>query len=104
MLLLQSSDWQFIMSTGDVQDYAIRRFNGHADDARHLIAELQRAVQGRDASTGHAMAAEQHQRDDIFQTIIPSIATGLHRQPLRVVTDPALVVPERDVLSEPFPS
>ena len=30
LLLAQSSDWQFIISTGAVADYAVRRFNGTA--------------------------------------------------------------------------
>jgi hypothetical protein len=37
LLLVQSSDWQFIVSTGAVTDYGIRRFNGHADACDRLF-------------------------------------------------------------------
>ena len=30
LLLLQSSDWQFLMTTGQAHDYAVERFNSHA--------------------------------------------------------------------------
>ena len=33
LLLPQSSDWQFIISTGAAADYAERRFREHCDDA-----------------------------------------------------------------------
>jgi 1,4-alpha-glucan branching enzyme len=40
LLLAQSSDWQFIMSTGSAADYADQRFMEHAADAAELIAGL----------------------------------------------------------------
>src|SRR5204863_9499626 len=40
LLLAQSSDWQFIISTGAVVDYAERRFTLHCDDAERLIKAL----------------------------------------------------------------
>ena len=40
MLLAQSSDWQFIISTGAAADYAERRFRQHCDDAEALLAAL----------------------------------------------------------------
>ncbi|MEP6871779.1 MAG: DUF1957 domain-containing protein, partial [Anaerolineaceae bacterium] len=30
LLLLQASDWQFLMTTGQAREYAIERFNSHA--------------------------------------------------------------------------
>src|SRR6185503_2418392 len=36
LLLLQSSDWQFIISTGAAADYASQRFSGHAEDLELL--------------------------------------------------------------------
>lgn len=73
MLLLQSSDWQFIISTGEVEDYAIRRFNGHANDCTQLLAALERTLSGGDADAGIRMARELQQRDDVFRDVIPSI-------------------------------
>ena len=77
MLLLQSSDWQFIISTGEVEDYAIRRFNGHANDCMQLLAALERALSGGDADAGIRMARELQQRDDVFRDVIPSIRTAV---------------------------
>ena len=41
LLLVQSSDWQFIISTGAVADYGIRRFNGHADACDRLFGAIE---------------------------------------------------------------
>jgi 1,4-alpha-glucan branching enzyme len=77
LLLLQSSDWQFIISTGEVEDYAIRRFNGHAADTRDLLEALERALDGRDEDSAHKLAHTLQQRDDVFREIIPSIEEAL---------------------------
>jgi len=77
LLLLQSSDWQFIISTGEVDDYAIKRFNGHASDCRELLDALGSAVNGERVNEAHELAATQQRRDDLFPDIIPSIETAL---------------------------
>jgi 1,4-alpha-glucan branching enzyme len=77
LLLLQSSDWQFIISTGEVDDYAIKRFNGHLNDCRQLLDVLGSAVNGERIEEGVQLAAVLQQRDDIFPDIIPSIETAL---------------------------
>ena len=77
MLLLQSSDWQFIISTGEVEDYAIRRFNGHADDCDTLLSALERGLGGGDFHAGVELARAQQQRDDIFREIVPSIVEAM---------------------------
>jgi 1,4-alpha-glucan branching enzyme len=77
MLLLQSSDWQFIISTGEVEDYAIKRFNGHAEDCHALLNALEQAVGGADVDVGVKLARELQARDDVFRTIIPSITRAL---------------------------
>ncbi|MBV6520126.1 MAG: 1,4-alpha-glucan branching enzyme [Gemmatimonadaceae bacterium] len=88
LLLLQSSDWQFIISTGEVEDYAIKRFNGHAADTRQLLDGLRAALDGADPGATLTRAHELQERDDVFRDIIPSIRAALHREPLRIVTDP----------------
>jgi 1,4-alpha-glucan branching enzyme len=77
LLLLQSSDWQFIISTGEVDDYAIRRFNEHAADLRRLLVALRDAGNGMDLAGGLALAHSLQQRDDVFRTIVPAIRTAL---------------------------
>jgi 1,4-alpha-glucan branching enzyme len=76
LLLAQSSDWQFIISTGAVVDYAERRFNGHCDDLERLLGSLS------DGSTdalaeGDVFAAELARRDDLFPEILPSLRVAL---------------------------
>jgi 1,4-alpha-glucan branching enzyme len=86
MLLLQSSDWQFIISTGEVEDYAIRRFNGHAEDCRNLLNALDQVVDGGDSSEAIRLTRELQARDDVFREILPSIALALQHQEARVVS------------------
>ena len=70
LLLAQASDWQFIISTGEVADYATRRFNGHCDDLERLLA----ALANRDhLESGVALAEELRRRDDIFPDILPTL-------------------------------
>ncbi len=72
LLLAQSSDWQFIISTGAVVDYAERRFNGHCDDLERLTAALSdRSEPGLAAA--NTLAAELAQRDDLFPDVLPAL-------------------------------
>ena len=77
LLLLQSSDWQFIISTGEASDYAIHRFNGHAAETRELLGALAGGLAGGDAGVGHAMAAALQQRDDVFRDILSGVRWAL---------------------------
>ncbi|HEV8598901.1 MAG TPA: 1,4-alpha-glucan branching protein domain-containing protein [Gemmatimonadales bacterium] len=76
LLLLQSSDWQFIISTGAAADYASRRFLGHAEDLEALLAGLEPG--GRDRAIDVAEHAERlRRRDDVFPDILPVLADVL---------------------------
>jgi len=70
LLIAQASDWQFIISTGEVADYATRRFNLHCDDLERLLATLK---EGGDVAAGRALAEELRRRDDIFPDILPTL-------------------------------
>ena len=74
LLIAQASDWQFIISTGEVADYATRRFNLHCDDLERLLATL--GPDG-DLAVGRALAEELRLRDDVFPEILPSIESAL---------------------------
>jgi 1,4-alpha-glucan branching enzyme len=76
LLLAQSSDWQFIISTGAAADYAERRFREHCDDAEQLIAAL---GPGREADLESAQrrAEELGQRDQLFPNVLPAVAAAL---------------------------
>jgi 1,4-alpha-glucan branching enzyme len=76
LVLAQSSDWQFIISTGAVTDYAFRRFNGHCEHAERLVAALQ---PGREAglAAACALAEEIRLQDDLFPDPLPAVAAAL---------------------------
>ena len=82
LLLAQSSDWQFIISTGAAGDYASTRFGGHLDDFHRLMDAL-----GGDAAAkeqGRAVAAELYRRDDIFPDVLQTLRQVLGSEPLRL--------------------
>jgi 1,4-alpha-glucan branching enzyme len=79
LLLLQASDWQFIITTGAAADYATRRFNGHAEDLDRLLRALER--EDRTGWPAAEQAAEAiRRRDDVFPGIFPVLAAVLRRQ------------------------
>ena len=71
MLLAMSSDWQFIISTGAVTDYAIKRFTEHCDDAEFLLAALQPGSPDLKHATNQA--AEMWERDHVFPDVLETI-------------------------------
>jgi 1,4-alpha-glucan branching enzyme len=74
LLLAQSSDWQFIMTTGNAADYAEQRFTEHCDQAEGLVAGLQ----GPEAIGPATRLAEQlGAKNRLFPDIIPAIASVL---------------------------
>ncbi len=78
LLLLESSDWQFLITTGAARDYAELRFNTHLDqfnDLRSLWFALRREGALNDEQLNRLTAVEE--RDNIFAEIDPSLwSTG----------------------------
>ena len=77
LLLLQSSDWQFIISTGAVTDYAIRRFNGHADACDRLFGAIRDGLTSGDLTNATNLALELHTQDDLFPNVLDSVKAVL---------------------------
>jgi 1,4-alpha-glucan branching enzyme len=75
MLLAQSSDWQFIISTGAAADYAEQRFQEHCAAAEQLVSAL--GAGGELLETARARAAELAHRDAIFPEILPAVSAAL---------------------------
>ena len=73
LLLAQSSDWQFIISTGAVVDYAERRFTLHCEDAERLI----KALTGGELESAGRLADELSRRDDLFPDVLAQVAEAL---------------------------
>ncbi len=73
LLLAQASDWQFMISTGAVPDYAERRFNLHCADAERLVA----ALTPGSPDDGLALATELERRDALFPSVLEAVAEAL---------------------------
>lgn len=76
LLLAQASDWQFIISTGAVVDYAERRFTLHCEDVQRLVQGL---TDGAPPEATRRLAAELGRRDDLFPDILTQVAEALAR-------------------------
>lgn len=75
LLLAQSSDWQFIISTGAAGDYAERRFREHCEAAEQLLTALERGPAGLEEA--QRQVEELHPRDALFPEILPAVAAAL---------------------------
>jgi 1,4-alpha-glucan branching enzyme len=76
LLLAQSSDWQFIISTGAAADYAERRFRDHCEATERLLHALEQ-VGGAGLEAGQRQADELGARDALFPDILPAVAAAL---------------------------
>ncbi len=76
LLLAQSSDWQFIISTGAAADYGERRFREHCSETEELVDAL---VDGSPEALerGCRRAAELGERDAIFPDVLPAMSAAL---------------------------
>jgi 1,4-alpha-glucan branching enzyme len=74
LLLAQSSDWQFIISTGAAGDYATKRFTGHCDALEALLPALESGA--GDLAGALAAAARLHEVDAPFPSLVGAIAAA----------------------------
>ena len=74
LLLAQSSDWQFIISTGEAADYAEKRIRIHIEDCKQLMRGL---ADGGDLIAARNLATELEVRDHIFPNILDSLRACL---------------------------
>ncbi len=72
MLLAMASDWQFIITTGAVTDYAVKRFTEHCTDAEFLIAALEPGA--THLAAAQTQAAEMWRRDHLFPNVLETVA------------------------------
>ncbi len=75
MLLAMGSDWQFIISTGAVTDYAIKRFTEHCADAEFLLSALRPGADN--LAEAQKAAAEQWDRDHCFPDVLATVQAVL---------------------------
>jgi len=70
LLLLESSDWQFLITTWHARDYAEMRFAEHLDSFRRLAEMAKKSLSGKPLSEDNLKALQQYeQRDDVFPNI-----------------------------------
>jgi 1,4-alpha-glucan branching enzyme len=76
LLLAQSSDWQFIISSATAADYATKRLVEHLANVDRLVTALEAPPITPEART---LAGELQLRDDLFPHLYPSIRAALAR-------------------------
>ena len=80
LLLMESSDWQFLITTGAARDYAEMRFDTHSGQFAELRSLLETVLRDGTLSDEleHRLAAIE-ERDNIFPDIDPAFwTTGAH--------------------------
>jgi 1,4-alpha-glucan branching enzyme len=75
MLLAMGSDWQFIISTGAVTDYAVKRFTEHCADAEFLLSAL--APGASNVAAAQTRAEELWLRDHVFPNVLDAVRAAL---------------------------
>ncbi len=75
MLLAMGSDWQFIISTGAVTDYAIKRFTEHCEEAEFLLSAL--APGAPNLAAAQARAEELWVQDHVFPNVLDAVRAAL---------------------------
>jgi 1,4-alpha-glucan branching enzyme len=70
LLLLQSSDWQFLITTWSARDYAENRFSTHFEDFFRLAGAAEGLLAGRPLDEGGRTLLEMLcQRDGLFPEV-----------------------------------
>jgi 1,4-alpha-glucan branching enzyme len=74
LLLLESSDWQFLITTIAARDYAEKRFQNHLDDFRKLLDCWRRfEASGSISAEGMKALEEIEKRDSVFPQLTPEV-------------------------------
>jgi 1,4-alpha-glucan branching enzyme len=73
LLLLQASDWQFLISTFAARDYAEMRFGEHHTQFQKLVDIAEKVIEGADLSTGEeSYIKDCETQDALFPDIEPN--------------------------------
>jgi 1,4-alpha-glucan branching enzyme len=77
LLLLESSDWQFLITTAAARDYAEKRFNTHLEQFRTLLDAWRRFEVTRQVGAEAMKELEAiEQRDNVFPDLKPELWAG----------------------------
>jgi 1,4-alpha-glucan branching enzyme len=69
LLLMQSSDWPFLVTTGQAREYAIVCFNDHLERYNRLERFNRLADMAEAGQAAPALVAELYERDKLFSNI-----------------------------------
>lgn len=73
LLLVEASDWQFLISTWSARDYAELRFSFHHETFRRLLALAERLARGATLSDGDWLFVEEcEKKDALFPEVDPA--------------------------------
>jgi 1,4-alpha-glucan branching enzyme len=70
LLLAQSSDWPFLVSTGSAVDYASTRFHNHASDTLAMADIVEKAALGALSEEDKKAIDTVERRDPLFPEIL----------------------------------
>ena len=74
LMLLESSDWQFLITTGAARDYAEERFITHLEQLRELLAIYSHyESKHKLPAGGMETLANIEERDSIFPSLTPQV-------------------------------
>jgi 1,4-alpha-glucan branching enzyme len=74
LLLLQASDWPFLISSNTARDYAEGRIKGHAADLHRILTVLEALIEGSKPTSAHELfLAELQTRDALFKDLNPNL-------------------------------
>lgn len=73
LLLAQSSDWQFIISSETAADYASKRFYEHVENLERLLIPLESGVTTIES---RLLAADLRTTNDVFPDLLPALAAA----------------------------
>ena len=80
LLLLESSDWQFLITTKHARDYAEKRFNTHLEQLRDLLDIWRRFEATKEIPADKLPELEKiEQRDFVFPDIQPELWAQSHK-------------------------
>ncbi len=80
LLLLQASDWPFLITTGSARDYAERRVATHAASVMRLMDLSEKTAAGGSLSPqDERFVRETEEIDNLFPDLIPAWGTSIHK-------------------------
>ena len=92
LLILEASDWQFLITTGQAREYGKRRVLIHSRDFHRLANELVKYVESGEFDVG--LLEELEERDNVFRPVL--VASYVSEKPpeLEKYVEPPEVPPE----------